>query len=256
MRYSNKKRSLRKKSSLEIIISRIISFLKLKKRKALLFLRHITFFSVALFFLLFYSCQEHLEGIDYSLKVGKILCTDGKIVDKEDLEKLGLKPIGIVFYVNKNDKIEGNGYAVTLEDLPQTFKMADTLGVAQGTSSDIESFDGSSNTYSLYSSKDAPSPAAIFLFDYWYYGQSAYIASVAQARLLYSSKDIINPIIKSLGGGELSSKADETWYWTSTEVSGQEENKMWLISFSSGAIHETPKNEAHKIRPIITLWYN
>lgn len=43
------------------------------------------------------------------------------------------------------------------------------------------------------------------------------------------------------------------WYWTSTEVEGQQTAKAWLYSIGSGAMQETPKTQAHRIRPIITL---
>jgi hypothetical protein len=45
----------------------------------------------------------------------------------------------------------------------------------------------------------------------------------------------------------------DCWYWTSTEVSGQETAKAWLYSTGSGAMQETPKTQAHKLRPIITM---
>ena len=46
---------------------------------------------------------------------------------------------------------------------------------------------------------------------------------------------------------------NDCWYWTSTEVTGQETAKAWLYSTGSGAMQETPKTQAHKVRPIITL---
>ena len=38
------------------------------------------------------------------------------------------------------------------------------------------------------------------VFALWKYGQSAYIPSVAQMRLLYSAQTVINPIIEKCGG--------------------------------------------------------
>ncbi|KAA5299734.1 DUF1566 domain-containing protein, partial [Phocaeicola dorei] len=43
------------------------------------------------------------------------------------------------------------------------------------------------------------------------------------------------------------------WYWTSTEVEGQQTVKAWLYSTASGTMQETPKTQAHKVRPIITI---
>lgn len=97
------------------------------------------------------------------------------------------------------------------------------------------------------------SPAAQTVYDLWEYGQSAYIPSVAQLRLLYAAKDVINPCIMMCGGEPLSEDADGCWYWSSTEVQGQDIYKAWLYSMNSGAIQETPKEQFHKIRPIITI---
>jgi citrate synthase len=54
--------------------------------------------------------------------------------------------------------------------------------------------------------------------------------------------------------GELPDAADDCWYWTSTEVEGQETAKAWLFSMGSGAIQETPKLQGHKVRAIVTLY--
>ena len=56
------------------------------------------------------------------------------------------------------------------------------------------------------------------------------------------------------GGDPLPDDTDDCWYWTSTEVSGQETAKAWLFSMGSGAMQETPKLQAHKVRPIVTLY--
>ena len=98
------------------------------------------------------------------------------------------------------------------------------------------------------------SPAAEAVFDIWEYGQSAYIPSVAQLYLLYDTRNKINEYIRKCGGDEILDNPDECWYWTSTEVKEQETDKAWLFSLASGAIQETPKTQAHKIRPIITLY--
>jgi hypothetical protein len=89
----------------------------------------------------------------------------------------------------------------------------------------------------------------------WKYGQSAYIPSVAQLQLLYASRNAVNSYISKCGGDVISAEPNECWYWSSTEVSGQESAKAWLFSLASGAMQETPKTEPHKIRPIITLYH-
>ena len=77
--------------------------------------------------------------------------------------------------------------------------------------------------------------------------------SVAEMRLLYTMRKIINPVIEQCGGEPLPLDENDCWYWTSTEVEKQQTAKAWLYSMGSGAMQETPKVQAHKVRPIITI---
>ena len=197
------------------------------------------------------SCDEHIEFPDTAMKTCDILCTDGEIVRYEDVESKGKTPIGVVFHVNQDGKTEGTGYAVYLWDI-ETEAFSDSIGVKHSTSADPTAFDGNANTYAMYAT--GASPAANSVFAMWKYGQSAYIPSVAQLQLLYATLNIVNSYISKCGGDIISDRPNECWYWSSTEVSGQESAKAWLFSLASGAQQETPKEEAHKIRPIITLY--
>ena len=198
------------------------------------------------------SCDGHHDIIDTSMKVGHVLCTDGRVMPFEECGHQGKVPIAVVFHLNNDEKMEGKGYAVYLRDLPYE-AFADSVGVAQGTSADLYAHDGNANTYGMYANSGCGSPAANAVFAMWRYGQSAYIPSVAQMRLLYVAKSYINSVIGKCGGDPLPDEADEVWYWTSTEVAGQETSKAWLYSLGSGAVQETPKLQTHKIRPIVTL---
>ena len=64
---------------------------------------------------------------------------------------------------------------------------------------------------------------------------------------------LINPVIEQCGGEPLPLDENDCWYWTSTEVEKQQTAKAWLYSMGSGAMQETPKVQAHKVRPIITI---
>lgn len=198
------------------------------------------------------SCDAHIEVPDTAVRPGHILCVDGTALSYNDYELSGKQAIAIVFHTKSNDETPGNGYAVYLWDIaPKAF--ADSLGVAQGTSADIMAYDGNTNTFALYDTKETASPMAEAVFDLWRYGQSAYVPSVAQMRLLYAAREIINPMIEKCGGELLPQETEDCWYWTSTEVEEQETAKAWLYSLGSGAMQETPKTQAHRIRPIITL---
>ena len=200
------------------------------------------------------SCDAHRDFPDMSMKVGDVLCTDGQVMSLRECESLSKEAIAIVFHVNvsSDENISGKGYAVYLHDLrPEAF--ADSLGVAQGTSADISAYDGIRNTFAIFAAFGCDSPMGQAVFDIWRYGQSAYIGSVAEMRLLYRAKPYINGVITALGGDPLPDAAGEAWYWTSTEVDGQQTAKAWLYSLGSRAVQETPKLQAHKIRPIVTL---
>ena len=199
------------------------------------------------------ACDAHIEIPDTAMRPGHVLCVDGTTLPNSEYEQSGKQAIAVVFHTNPDGDTEGNGYAVYLWDIaPKAF--ADSLGVEQGTSADIGAYDGNTNTFALYETEETASPMAEAVFDLWKYGQSAYVPSVAQMRLLYSIRAVVNPVIEKCGGNPLSQEADACWYWTSTEVEGQQTAKAWLYSMGSGTMQETPKTQAHKVRPIITIY--
>lgn len=199
------------------------------------------------------ACDAHIETPDMTVRPGHVLCDDGTALSYEQYKASSKQAVAVVFDTGKHDGMEGNGYAVYLWDVaPAAF--ADSLGVEQGTSADMEAFDGNTNTFALYGTRETASPMAEAVFDLWCYGQSAYIPSVAEMRLLYAARKVVNPVIELCGGDILPTDNDgDCWYWTSTEVEGQQTAKAWLYSMGSGATQETPKIQAHRIRPIITL---
>lgn len=211
----------------------------------------IHYICAALMAVAFVSCDEHRDFPDTAMKTCDILCTDGKVVRFEDMQSQGKKPIAVVFHINQTDNMEGTGFAVYLWDIASA-EFSDSIGVKQTTSANVTAYDGNSNTYAMHAS--GVSPAADEVFNMWHYGQSAYIPSVAQMRLLYQAKNAVNSYIQRCGGDVISDNPDECWYWTSTEVKDQESAKAWLYSLASGALQETPKEQPHKIRPIITLY--
>ncbi len=199
------------------------------------------------------SCDGHNEVIDNGL-VGHVLCTDGHVRTYDAMVKSRTEPIAVVFYgnVNLGEDTDGKTYAVYLHDL-DGWAYADTLGVAQGSSADITALDGKENTYAIMGRKDVTSPMANRVFELWKFGQSAYIGSVREMRMLYANKHLVNKVLEQCGGTPLPDTTDECWYWTSTEVKGAQSGQAWLISMSSGTIQETPKTVKAKIRPIVTV---
>lgn len=199
------------------------------------------------------GCDAHIMEKDTSVRPGHVLCVDGSVLAYDDYATSGKEAIAVIFHTNPTGETAGNGYAVYLWDTaPKAF--ADSLGIEQGTSAMTDAFDGNENTFAIYDTKETTSPMAETVFDMWRYGQSAFIPSVAEMRLMYSARLTINPIIEKCGGDTLPSATDGCWYWTSTEVDGQQTAKAWLFSMGSGVIQETPKIKSHKLRPIISIY--
>ena len=65
----------------------------------------------------FSACDKHIDFPDTAVKPCHILCTDGKVLPVEDFEQSDKQAIAVVFHINHDENIEGNGYAVYLWDL-------------------------------------------------------------------------------------------------------------------------------------------
>ena len=217
-------------------------------------IRKLQWVAAATIALLCAACDAHFDVPDTAIQPGHVLWTDGTVLSYTAYELSDKTAVAVLFdtkNVDNEETKEKYGYAVYLWDL-EPLAFADSLGVAQGTSADPIAFDGSVNTSKLFEAKETASPMAEAVFSMWWYGQSAYIPSVAEMRVLYDNLEKVNPIIERCGGQPLPADEENCWYWTSTEVAGQEKVKAWLYSLGSGTMHETPKKQAHRVRPIIS----
>ena len=129
------------------------------------------------------SCEdcdhEGDKSIASSLQVGDVVCSDGSVLSKEQFGSSKKEPVAIVYHVNRNPEIKALGYAVSIRDVASA-AFADSLGVEQETSASLEKEDGNENTHAMYRHEEVKSPLAVYVFDMWRYGQSAYIPSVKQ----------------------------------------------------------------------------
>ena len=203
------------------------------------------------------SCEEcdheGNQSIASSLQVGDVVCSDGSVLSKEKFSSSQKEPVAIVYHVNRNPEIKALGYAVSIREVASA-AFADSLSVEQETSASLEKEDGNENTHAMYRHEEVKSPLAVYVFDMWRYGQSAYIPSVKQLTYLYQQIALVNQRIEAVGGLPLSLQPGDCWLWTSTEVEGQKDSKAWLFSMQSGTIQETPKDQAHKFRPVISIY--
>lgn len=197
--------------------------------------------------------HEDVTELLSSLQVGNVVCSDGNILSMDKFKQSDKEAVGIVFHVNRSPDADNLGYAVYIHDM-EPLAFADSLGIDQGTSASLTDEDGNENTYSLFNNDEVLSPIAIKSFDLWSYGQSAYIPSVRQLSYLFAVRHQINECITEVGGTPINLNPGECWLWSSTEVEGQKENKAWLYSMQSSTIQEAPKDQAHKFRPVISVY--
>lgn len=198
------------------------------------------------------SCDNH-EPIDRDIHVGYVLCNDHSCMDTASyFNQTKRKAVGVVFAEKTDDH---PALAVMFDELNEVF--CDSVGMVNGTSTDITSFCGFKNTVAMYNSYSAEtskgSPLAMEMINFHANGQSDYLPCVAEQRLLASSARVINPVLEKLGGTPIALKGD-CWYWTSTEVEDNPGVQAWLCSADNGRFLPTPKTQRHKARAIVEIY--
>lgn len=198
------------------------------------------------------SCDNH-EPIDRDIHVGYVLCNDHSCMDTASyFNQTKRKAVSVVFAEKTDDH---PALAVMFDELNEVF--CDSVGMVNGTSTDITSFCGFKNTVAMYNSYSAEtgkgSPLAMEMINFHTNGQSDYLPSVAEQRLLASSARVINPVLEKLGGTPIALEGD-CWYWTSTEVEDNPGVQAWLCSADNGRFLPTPKTQRHKARAIVEIY--
>lgn len=198
------------------------------------------------------SCDNH-EPIDRDIHVGYVLCNDHSCMDTASyFNQTKRKAVGVVFAEKTDDH---PALAVMFDELNEVF--CDSVGMVNGTSTDITSFCGFKNTVAMYNSYSAEtskgSPLAMEMFNFHANGQSDYLPCVAEQRLLAFSARVINPVLEKLGGTPIALEGD-CWYWTSTEVEDNPGVQAWLCSADNGRFLPTPKTQRHKARAIVEIY--
>lgn len=210
------------------------------------------------------ACDEH-EFLDTDVHPGHVLCADGSMLSEDEYlsqpKTAKVRAVGVVYSEIQED---GSFLAVLLEDgVPVAF--CDSVNMKQGTSCSVTAQDGFDNTCSLQNTRDAKthhgSPLGDMVFSSHVYGQSDYIPSVSEARLLFASRHRVNGTMTLLANNDSTLNVNlldtsgeiSGWYWTSTEVESNPGMQAWLFSMATGVIHETPKTEAHPFRAIVRV---
>ena len=199
------------------------------------------------------SCEDH-EPIDPNVHIGYVLCDDHSCMDTTTyFNQSKRKAVGVVFAEQTE---EHPALVVMFKEVNEIF--CDSIGLVNGTSGDVSTFDGYSNTVAMYNSyveeTGKGSPLAMKMMDFHENGQSDFIPSVAEQRLLVAAARQINPIIERFGGTPIALNGD-CWYWTSTEVTENACLQACLFSSVNVGILPTPKTESHKARAVVEIHY-
>lgn len=197
------------------------------------------------------ACEDY-ESVDTNVHVGDILFSDYTTmnIDRyvlDSFSQVTRTPIGVVF---AEPTATRPMLAVLLKepDLSRC-QFSDSLGQSIGANTALDSCNGKANTVAMYDSKLSPLADELFRFQG---GSSAYIPSVAEMRLLVANIGKVNTVINELGG-DIVNMGTDCWYWTSTEVEGNEGNQAWTCSAVNGALQPTPKDEVHRCRAIVEV---
>lgn len=170
--------------------------------------------------------------------------------------------VGVVFGIEDDNH---KAMAVMLQEI-HDIAFADSLGMDLGTSGDVTMFDGYVNSVSMCNTVDRKtghgSPLGQYVFASHTFGQSDFIPSYAESKLLHMRVRAVNRVISRLielgHDGDListDSKDGSCWYWTSTEDKDDMANRAWLCSMATGGFQQTPKTELHNSRVIVELNY-
>lgn len=215
---------------------------EMKKSKLSL---HVLFFAVVVAVA---SCDEHVPVV-HGIHVGDVVCDDHTVMDTASfLASPGRRAAGVVFAL---DTERHGALAVRLNEYEDAFSTP--AAASFGTSTDVSAYAGFTNTVAMVAGSDTIiSPIALWTATSHTSGQSDYIPSVAEMRLLCVALDRVNPVLERLGAVPVN-RAE--WYWTSTEVQANSMSQAWLCAAANGGIMATEKTQHHHVRSIFELNY-
>lgn len=203
------------------------------------------------------SCDDH-EPVDTGIHPGYLLLTDHTVTSEHDYYNLpGNSRSSVVGVVFATATPSHPALAVMLNEFEG--KYCDYL-VSCGASTVDSVYNGRTNTISMLDAKEDSitdiCPLALEMQQSHKNGQSEFLPSVAEMRLLVASLSVVNPVLTRFGGTPVCvDPARDCWYWTSTESASSQTRYAWLCSAVNGGILETTKTESHKARAIIELNY-
>lgn len=214
----------------------------------------------------FSSCDSHEPEpfVDLGIHPGHILCNDGQVLSPDVFfNDTTAKAAAVIF----TEQLSDSRYLAVMLHQIDSVQFCDSLGLALGTSGDFKAYDGYSNTTAMQHGADPKtghgSPLAAMVFRSQEYGQSGFVPSVGEMRLLFSQRHLVNRIIsrirderkvKSATPLSITLDGGRCLYWTSTEVAANKGFQSWVFSMSGGNPEESPVDNLHMAR-VITSYY-
>ena len=208
--------------------------------------------------LLMVGCDEHVDVVDLSLKVGNVYRVDGSIVPPS--HHVGQRDeapqaVGVVVAVGTtSDKY--TALVMALEDLDESYWFS---GITDDTdvSTDVKAFNGKENTAMLLSeyakNKELDPTGAIMAGAYQAGGITGWhLPSVGEMLAAVNNRETVSNTLKMLHVTGFTGE----WYLTTTADGTSSETKMlynYCIIMPEGRVNSKLKTELHKVRPFMII---
>lgn len=221
-------------------------------------MKKIVYFLTLLIAVGLYSCDDHIELVDLSLKIGNIYRMDGTIVPVDYHLTQGEEApeaIGVVTGIGaKEDSF--SALVVALVDLPGNYYFSNDT-IETNASSDLEAFNGKENTAALlaeYAENENLDPMGAVMATAYSAGGVAgwHLPSVAEMYSVVKNRGIVIDAIKKVGGEDFK----DEWYLTSTVDGTSDKTSLfynYCIIMPEGRRISDFRNSSHKVRPFFVL---
>lgn len=203
--------------------------------------------------LLFTACEKHEPVVDYSLKVGNIYISDGRILPPEAYDPQQHTAVAVIVATgNSNDPFKALG--VALDEWQD--RAANMTGELDGVSGDIDDMNGRSNTAAMLAAMEENEKldcaAAVSVNAYGEGDGRWHLPACGELLRLASSHHKIDEVLRTVGGKPLS-----TDLYLSSTVDGADENSKRLfmrnVSLQEGRVVSSNRTAEKTVRPFILI---
>ena len=191
------------------------------------------------------ACADHDDMFDSGIKVGNILLSDNTLINPGNYEPDKMNAVGVVFYAKGDTAI-----AVAPKEVGD-WCFSESFESISGTSNDVYSINGLTSTAAMMVA-DIDTPAADACVSYMSPLSGWYLPSAGELKALASNLAVVSASMKIIGGDDFS----DVQYISSSEDNSSSNNAeiyCYCVSLLKGYAVSVPKNEAHRVRPVILI---